>query len=209
MNEVNNVIIADDHLLFADGLEQLLNKEDDIHVQSIANNGRTLIDQVRNSKPHIILLDINMPLLNGLDALKRLKQDYPEIKIIILSTYGDNHLIEKAKNNGANGYLLKNANKDELLQTIRLVASGQTSFPYRKPMVENMMDEDSFIKKNNLTKKEYEIIQYIKQGLTNAQIAEKNFLSIYTVETHRKNIMRKLKLNNPAALMKFILENEL
>ena len=205
-----SIIIADDHPIFLDGLEKLLNEETDMHVINTANNGRSLVDLVRNKQPDLILLDINMPVLNGLDTVKKIKQDYPKIKIIMLSTYGEDHLIEKAKSYGANGYLLKNANKDELLQSIRLIAAGQSSFPYRITATQTIFNEaDDFLKKFNLTKREHEIIQLIKQENTNMQIAEKIHLSIYTVETHRKNIMHKLKLNSPSALIKFIIEHNL
>lgn len=204
------IIIADDHPLFADGLAKLLNDETDMQVLNIAANGRALVDMVRNNQPDLILLDINMPLLNGLDAVKRIKQEYPKIKILMLSTYGEEHLIEKAKSYGANGYLLKNANKEELLQAIRLIAAGQSSFPYRLNSTQNNFDDDDdFLKKFNLTKRELQVLDFIKQGLTNTQIASTIQLSIYTVETHRKNIMHKLKLNSPTSLMKFILENNL
>lgn len=204
------ILIADDHPLFADGLTKLLNDEGDMQVWNIVSNGRALIDMVRDNQPNLILLDINMPLLNGLDAVKNIKHDYPKIKILMLSTYGEEHLIEKAKSYGANGYLLKNANKEELLQAIRLIAAGQSSFPYRINTSQNNFDEaDNFLKKFNLTKRELQIIELIKKGLTNIQIANTIQLSIYTIETHRKNIMHKLKLNSPAALIKFIMENNL
>lgn len=210
MNTPINIIIADDHPLFADGLAKLIGDESDLQVLNIAINGRILLDMVRKSQPDLILLDINMPSLNGLDAIKSIKKDFPKIKVLMLSTYGEEHLIEKAKSFGANGYLLKNANKEELLQTIRLIAAGHSSFPYRINFMQNNFGEDdSFLKKFNLTKRELHIIEMIKHGLTNTQIAVKTQLSIYTIETHRKNIMHKLKLNSPAALMKFIIENNL
>lgn len=208
MDTPTTIIIADDHPLFADGLSKLLDDEPDMNVFAIVKNGRALIDSVRNKQPDMILLDINMPLLNGLDAVKRIKQEYPKIKVLMLSTYGEDHLVEKAKFYGANGYLLKNADKEELIQVIRLIASGQSSFPYRiNPSLNDFENGDNFLKKFNLSKRELELLGYIKQGLTNAQIADAIQLSIYTVETHRKNIMHKLNLNTPSALMKFIIEN--
>lgn len=210
MSEKINIMLADDHPLFLDGLGKLLVDEPDMVVMNTATNGRTLVDLVRTEQPDLVLLDINMPMLNGLDAIKEIKRDYPKIKIIVLSTYGEEHLIEKAKSNGANGYLLKNANKEELLQSIRLIAAGQSSFPYRIMASQKSFDEeDNFLKKFNLTKREFEILQLIKSGNTNQHIAEKIHLSIYTVETHRKNIMHKLNLNSPSALIKFIIENNL
>ena len=202
-----NLIIADDHTLFIDGLKLLLKDEPDMNVVEVANDGKELLGLLSNHKADIILLDINMPNLNGLDAARFVKQSYPLLKIIMLSTYNDEHLVEKAKKLGANGYLLKTTNREELLQTIRLVYAGQSCFPYRLPRSENEFENhDHFLKQFNLTKREIEILRLIKKEYTNQQIADNLYLSVYTVETHRKNIMQKLDLKSPIALHKFILE---
>lgn len=204
------LIIADDHNLFIEGLKQLFKEEADIKVTDIANNGKELLEILVTKQPDIILMDINMPGINGLDAAKFVKQSYPSLKIIMLSTYNDEHLVEKAKLLGANGYLLKTTNKDELLQTIRLVYNGYACFQYRQPAFKNEFDgSDNYLKQFNLTKREMEILQLLKNNCTNQQIADRLFLSIYTVETHRKNIMFKLNLNSPGALMKFIIEKNI
>lgn len=205
-----HIIIADDHQLFIDGLKLLLSNEEDIAVDDVAGDGKELLYLLQRQKPDIVLLDINMPKLNGLEAIRVIKQQSHSVKIIVLSTYSEEHLVEKAKGTGANGYLLKNCNKAELLQTIRLVSSGHTSFPYRSPALENEFTvNDRFLKQFNLTKREMEILHLLKENFTNKQIADRLFLSVYTAETHRKNIMQKLKLNSPAALMKFIVENNI
>lgn len=210
MSSTINIIIADDHTLFIDGLKQLLKDEKDMKVADIANNGNELLQIIGKQTADVILMDINMPGLNGLDTAKYVKQGFPLSKIIMLSTYNDDHLVEKAKSLGVNGYLLKTVNKNELLQTIRLVHSGQACFPYRQPAVKNEFDgKDNFLKKFNLTKREMEILQLLKHNLTNQQIAEKFFLSIYTVETHRKNLMHKLGLHSPSALTRFIIEENI
>jgi DNA-binding NarL/FixJ family response regulator len=210
MEETINIIIADDHNLFIEGLKQLFQDEEDIRVIDIANNGKELLSILPNQKIDIVLMDINMPELNGLETVKYIKQSHSQIKTIILSTYNDDHLVEKAKTLGVNGYLLKTTNKEELLQTIRLVHAGQSCFPYRQPKFKNEFDgNDSFLKHFNLTKRELEILQLIKNNFSNQQIADKLFLSIYTVETHRKNIMQKTGLKTPSALIKFIVENKL
>lgn len=204
------IIVADDHLLFIDGLKLLLADEEQISVVDIANDGRELLNILKKQIPDVILLDINMPKLNGLEATKYIKDAYPSIKIIILSTYNEDHFVEKSKQYGANGYLLKNCTKAELLQSIYLVNSGHSCFPYREPKTSNPFDAtDDFLKSYNLTKRELEIIQLIKEHYTNQQIADKLFLSIYTVETHRKNIMHKLGLKHPSELIEFIHENNL
>ena len=210
MNEIIKLIIADDHTLFIDGLKGLLRDEAGFSVIDIANDGKELLGILGKRKADIVLLDINMPNMNGLEAVRFVKQAYPSLKIIMLSTYNDDHLVEKAKTLGVNGYLLKTTSKDELLQTIKLVYAGQSCFPYRLPGTVNEFDKnDDFLKSLNLTKREIEIIRLIKREYTNQQIADQLFLSIYTVETHRKNIMQKLGLNNPTSLMKFIIHNNI
>ncbi len=133
MTKSINLIIADDHTLFIDGLKLLLKDEPDMNVVETAFDGKELLNILPTHRADIILMDINMPHLNGLDAARFVKLSYPTLKIIMLSTYNDEHLIEKAKATGANGYLLKTTNKEELLQTIRLVATGQACFPSRRP----------------------------------------------------------------------------
>lgn len=207
MNTVK-IIIADDHTLFINGLQLLLKDESWIEIMDIANDGRELLDILQKKQPDLVLLDINMPNINGLDAGRFIKQSHPAIKLVILSTYSEEHLVEKAKQIGVNGYLLKNSSRDELLQTINLVISGHASFPYFGPKENSTFDKtDIFLKQFNLTRRELEIIQLIKDGFTNQQIAERLILSIYTIETHRKNIMHKLDLKTPLALHKFIVEN--
>ena len=123
----------------------------------------------------------------------------------MLSTYNEEHLIEKTKQSGANGYLLKNCCKEELLQTIRLVSNGKFCFPYQKPTIISALDEtDIFLKQFSLSKRENEIIHLIKQEYTNQQIADHLYLNIYTVEAHRKNIMQNLQLKSTGTLIKFI-----
>lgn len=201
------LVIADDHQLFIDGLKMLFSSESDMEVMDIACDGKELLLLLQKTTADVILMDVNMPRLNGLEAARLIRHTYPLLKIVMLSTYNDDHLVEKAKQLGANGYLLKTANKEELLQTIRLVAGGQACFPYRQPISRTSMDAgDNFLKQFNLTKREVEILRLIKDNHTNQQIADKLFLSIYTVETHRKNIMQKFGLKSPGALFKFVME---
>jgi DNA-binding NarL/FixJ family response regulator len=189
----------------------LLQGEADIEVLSVAANGKEMLHLLHNYSPNLVLLDINMPGINGFEVLKRIKDYYPKIKVIMLSTYNEEHLIEKAKAEGANGYLFKNAEKAELLQAMRSVAEGQLCFPRKQqPVVNSQLSEpDAFLKQFQLTKREVELLQFIKQNYTNQQMADHLHLSIYTVETHRKNIMQKLNLKNPVELTRFILQYNL
>jgi two-component system nitrate/nitrite response regulator NarL len=205
-----SVIIADDHTLFINGLSMLLQNEPDIEIMNIAANGKEVLGLLHTHTPTLVLLDINMPGINGFEVLKRIKAYYPKIKVVMLSTYNEEHLIEKAKATGADGYLFKNAERDELLRVMRLVAQGQQCFPYKPPVVNSTFDDtDPFLKQFQLTKREAELLQFIKQNYTNQQMANHLHLSIYTVETHRKNIMQKLNLKNPVELTRFILQYNL
>jgi two-component system nitrate/nitrite response regulator NarL len=205
-----SVIVADDHTLFINGLCMLLQNEPDIEIMNIAANGKDLLHLLHSHTPHLILLDINMPGINGFEALKRIRDYYPKIKVIMLSTYNEEHLIEKAKAGGADGYLFKNVEKDELLKVMRSVAEGEKCFPHKPQPVNSTFDEtDPFLKQFQLTKRETELLQFIKQNYTNQQMANHLHLSIYTVETHRKNIMQKLNLKNPVELTRFILQYNL
>ena len=207
-----SVIIADDHTLFINGLCMLLQSEPDIEVTNVAANGKEVLQLLHNNHiPDLVLLDINMPGINGFEVLKKIRTYYPKVKVIMLSTYNEEHLIEKAKAEGANGYLFKNAEKEELLQVMRAVNEGGLYFPHKKETVNNSgFDEpDLFLKQFQLTKREMELLQFIKQNYTNQQMADHLHLSIYTVETHRKNIMQKLNLKNPVELTRFILQHNL
>jgi two-component system nitrate/nitrite response regulator NarL len=196
------IIIADDHTLFLDGICSLLQQEDNLLVTHTASDGKELLDLLTIQQPDIVLLDINMPFINGLEATRHIRQLYPCTRIIILSSYNEPHLITQARNSGANGYLIKNCNREELIHTIRLVHAGGTSYPGKV-----MSTDTSFLKPFNLTRREIEIVQLISKQYTNQQIADELHLSIYTIETHRKNIMQKLQLKTPAALIRFILTN--
>ncbi|TAF55857.1 MAG: DNA-binding response regulator [Sphingobacteriia bacterium] len=204
-----DLMIADDHPLFVDGLKMILGNSDLFNIVGIANDGKQLLYLLtQNTKTDVILLDVNMPNLNGLDTIKYLKQSFPEVRILMLTAYNDSKLVEEAKRMGADGYILKNSSRADLTDAIQKVAQGIPVFHSQKdlPLEDAFKKMDVFLRKYNLTKREKEILLYLKQTYTNQQIADQLHLSIYTVETHRKNIMQKLQLNSPAALVKFMIE---
>jgi|APCry1669189883_1035261.scaffolds.fasta_scaffold01388_5 DNA-binding NarL/FixJ family response regulator len=210
-NEKIRIMLADDHPLFIEGLSMMLRREPDFELCGIANNGREVLEMLPTTKPDLILLDINMPKMNGLETIKYIRQSYPSVKIVMLSGYFDEAIIKEAKIKGANGYLLKSSQRDELIHTIKMVYSGAlfATPQHDQPAPGEFLVNDKFLAQFNLTKRERELIQLIKNGMTNQDIAQNLHLSVYTVETHRKNIMQKLKLNSPGALMKFIIENQI
>lgn len=204
-----NLMIADDHPLFVEGLKMLLGGDEKFNISGIANDGKQLLYLLTQQVPtDLILLDVNMPNLNGLETIKYIKQSFGSVKVLMLSAYSDIKVVEEAKAAGADGYILKSSSKEELHNAIMEVYAGKSFFSVHKEI--NYDDAfkklDAFLRKYDLTKREKEILLYLKQTFTNQQIAEKLHLSIYTVETHRKNIMQKLKLNSPAALVKFMIE---
>lgn len=205
-----SIIIADDHQLFIDGLKTLLQREPWLEVSGTATGGRELLSLVKDNPSDIVLMDINMPGLNGLEAAKDLHSWNPAVKIIMLSTYGEDYLIQKAMDYGASGYLLKTSPREKLLEAIRAVAAGGRYFPKQEVRIPAPQPaDDSFVAQFNLTGRELDIIQHIKQGLTTSEIAEKLNLSPFTVKTHRKNIASKLKVKNFASLMKVINDHNL
>lgn len=202
-------MIADDHPLFVEGLKMILNSNDLLQISGIANDGKQLLYLLtQNPDIDLILLDVNMPHLNGLDTIKYIKQSFGASKVLMLSAYNDEKVVSQAKQAGADGYILKNSSKDELMNAIMDVVNGKNHFDLQnEPNQEDAFKKmDLFLRKYNLTKREKEILLYLKQTYTNQQIADTLHLSIYTVETHRKNIMQKLQLNSPAALVKFLVE---
>jgi two-component system response regulator NreC len=207
------IIIADDHRVFIDGMIALLKEFPEIKVTGSAENGQKLIDLVNEIQPDLILTDIQMPVKDGIEATKEIHKKFPEIKIIALSMMNESIYIKKMLEAGAFGYILKTANKEELISTIRKVASGEKHFSAEvtAQLMNNFSGKSSH--SNNpvdvLTKREKEILILIADGLTDKEIAEKVFLSPLTITTHRKNILSKLGLKNKVELARFAMEHKL
>jgi len=204
-----HIVIADDHQLFAEGILAMMTQETDL-VLSHISRGDHLLDALNDFTPDLILLDLKMPGMDGFNVLSILKENYKNIKVIILSTYSDATTINNCLNKGADAFLLKNVGINDLKKCIRDVLQN------KKTAIGKTHDDFSDYERYKaiadtykITKREWEIIQLIKIGYTNQQISDKLNLSIYTTETHRKNIMQKLKLKNPSELIRFIIENHL
>ena len=203
-----HILVVDDHLLFAEGLIALLKQYHDDYIFTHIHRGDLLIKSIGNLSPQLILLDIKMPGLDGIKALELIKKENSNIKIIMISTFSDVETINKCLAKGADAFLLKNVGIAELRDTIEKVLYQNA----RKKHVDFFNKDEPFEWISTLykiTKREWEIIQYIKIGETNQQISNRLNLSIYTTETHRKNIMQKLKLKTPGELIRFIIENNL
>lgn len=199
------LIIADDHQLLIEGLISVLSEVEGIEMQEPVNDGRQLISRLQMKPADLVLLDLNMPHLDGIKTLEILKRDFRDLKIIILTNYNQPQLVEIVKKLGADGYLLKNSASHILKEAIGKVAAGETYFnPELSPEPEaNLFFVDDFMKKFQLTRREVEIIRMIAKEMTSKQIGDALFISEFTVGTHRRNIMRKLEVNNVAGLLKF------
>jgi len=204
------LIIADDHPLLVDGLKKVLEEMEDTMVVSTAGNGLELMSMVRLHIPDMVLLDLQMPKQDGIDALKKIRKDFPAIKIIIFSNFGQPKLIRETKTLGASGYLLKNSSTLVLKEAISTVAAGGLWFDesYPEPKPPDILVND-FMKKFQLTGRETEIICKIAEGLTTKEIAGQLFVSEFTINTHRRNICRKLQIYTPVGLLNFAKEHGL
>jgi len=210
MKQKVKLFIADDHQMFIDGLKALLKDTHWIEIIGEANNGKEVIEKIEEIQPDVLLLDVGMPELNGIDTTKIIHEKYPAIKIIALTMYDDQYRVSKMMKAGVQGYLLKNTTKHELLEAIDTVQLGEQYIHEnlkRFTLTNHKTEEQPLISK--LTKREIEIIQLILKSATNKEIADKLFLSELTINTHRKNAMRKLELKNTASLVQFALENNL
>lgn len=205
-----HVIIADDHDLFRFGLSELLKKHNDINVVKTVSDGKQLLEQLNDNKNiDIVLLDITMPNMDGFEVLDQINQLKSNVKPIVISMHNEGNYIAKCAQKGAYGYLIKNADEEELLLSIRSVAKSKKYFgPEISEKMVNFMSENK-VSSQLLSNKENEVIQLIAKGLTTKEIASKLFVSTRTIETHRANILKKLEVKNTAALIKKATEKKI
>jgi DNA-binding NarL/FixJ family response regulator len=202
------ILIADDHVLFNDGLKSLIDGEPGLQVCGQVYCGAEVLPAIRTHRPDIILLDINLPRITGIELIAQIKSMAPSLRIVMISMYTDKRFVEDCRRQDVPGYILKNASKAELIDTIQRIAEGHI---YYDPKLHQDKQHagDDFLRKFTLTRRELEIVYLIKENHTSQQIADKLFLSVFTVETHRRNINLKLGIKNPADLIHFIYQNQL
>ncbi len=208
-----NFLIADDHQLITDGLSKILEAEKMIGEIHTAINGREAVNKVLTHDIDCAIMDINMPVLNGLEATKLIKKEKAHIKVIVVSMMCDASIVSKMMKAGADAFINKDTGKNELLKAIDKVMCDEkyispeiscNLFTHLTDRTLNTPDNEK-----HLTTREIEIIRYIAEGLTNNEIADKLFLSPVTVDTHRKNMLAKLHLKNTATLVKYAAEHKL
>ncbi len=203
------VFIVDDHPVVIEGIHSLLQHEKDIEWAGQAMNAQSCLGYFVNNTADIVLMDINLPDINGVDLCKALKDKYPGIFILGLSTYNQGIYIKKMMENGASGYILKNSSKDELLKAIHAVHEGSIYFSGEVGEALQQYQQSSQEAIPALSRREKEVLELIAEGYTNPEIAEKLFVSQFTVDSHRKNLIAKLKVKNTAMLIRFAVEHKL
>lgn len=202
------LLIADDHTLFNEGVKQLIS--DHYNIVGQVFDGKDVLTMVMVTRPDVILLDINLPSINGFDLATELRKSFETIKIIFLSMYTEPRFIEQSKQLKVDGYLLKNSTKEELILGIDSVLNGENYYDQKLNQLRpSPHQDDFFVKQFSLTPREIEIIRMIKDGMNTTEIAEKLFLGLETVKTHRKNIYFKLSISKLTELLKFALDNNI
>jgi len=206
------VVLADDHQFLLEGILSVLKDIPSLEIVETAKNGYEVMDAVEMHHPDLVILDLNMPGYDGLKCLKRIKASYVNTKVLILTNYNQPELIEAVKKMQADGYLIKNSSSMELKGAIENVISGIKHFPSSMQPEAFLKDSyffDDFLKKHQLTKREVGIIRMICNEMSSKEIAGNLFLSEFTVNTHRRNILRKLEVKNVAGLVNFAKMNQL
>jgi len=217
MKEKIKILLVDDHHLVRTGIANLLAGESDLEIIGEASNAGEMIDLLKQQEPDLAVLDIALPDMSGIELARQMAKDFPRVKVVFLSMYTSEEFVFNAINSGAKGYLPKNTSRSELLEAIRAVAKGEEYFA---ESISNTILK-SYIKKAKsgnleqlrdeslLSKRELEVLRLFAQGLTNQEIADKLFISIRTVESHKNHIMQRLELKTTVDLIKFAIRNNL
>ncbi|HEX4772893.1 MAG TPA: response regulator transcription factor [Bryobacteraceae bacterium] len=204
------ILLADDHTIVRQGLKLILSAQPDLEVVGEAANGREAVELVQKLKPDVVLMDVAMPELNGIEATRRMMEVNSRVKILVLSMHKESVYVREILKAGARGYILKDAIDSELLNAVRSVARGDG---YISPAVSGALlsdyRKDVTDPADLLTKREREVLQLIAEGKTNKEIATRLNLSVYTVDSHRGKIMEKLNLHSTGELVRFAIKNGL
>ncbi len=208
---VTRILLVDDQSIILDGLEALISQNDDFLVCGRASNGREAVEKAIALRPDVVLMDISMPEMDGIEATRAVKKGVKGAQVLVLTMYNNPEFVRELMDAGASGYVLKNTGRVELREAIVAVAAGQR---YLAKPVQQMLDESQRSTPERkegdgyhaLTKREKQIVKLIMNGKTTQEIADALFLSVTTIETHRKNIFHKLAIRNTAGIVKYAME---
>ncbi len=209
------VLLADDHTVVRQGLRALLKAEEDIEVIGEAENGRLAVNLVKKAPPDVVLMDVAMPLMNGLEATRQILKSAPNTKVLVLTSYGDDDCVEQLMRAGAAGYLIKQTAANDLLKAIREVQRGNAFFSpsiakrLRDQCRQAFTNGQPVKRSGDLTSRESEVLQLIAEGFSNKQIAAELSISIKTVEKHRQQVMNKLNIHDVAGLTRYAISKGL
>lgn len=209
---MTRIILADDHQLFIEGVRTVLEEIEGVEIAATVNNGNELLEKIRSMPVDLILLDLNMPKLDGMKCLQEIKAEKPQIKILVLTNYNQPELIGEVRKLKADGFMVKNSTASQLRDVVSKILAGEKYFDegQKAPVLdESSYFFDDFLKKFKLTRREVDIIRLVCRELSSKQIAAELHLSEFTVSTHRKNIQRKLNIKNVAGLVAFAKEHQL
>lgn len=210
------IIIADDHQLFRDGIKSLLSSEKEIDIIGEVSGGKELLEKLEKTKPDIVITDISMPDINGIEVTKIINQKYSEIKVLILSMYVNEEFIIEGIKAGAKGYLPKDTNHEELLKAINEIYKGNEYYSkqvseigFKSLINKTKQKEKTKNQTETLTEREIEIIKLVAEGYLSKEISDKLNISVRTVDNHKSNIMHKLNLKSSIDIVKYAIKNEI
>lgn len=211
-----NVLLADDHTMFVDGIDSILKTESDIKVIGKVYTGPEVVEFVKANKVDLILLDVNLPGMNGIEVCKALKEFDNDTKILAISMFNEESFVTEILNNGAQGYILKNTGREELLLALRTVVGGKSYFSddVTQTIMKGLMKQRRASKQREgffpkISRREKEVLRLIIQEHTTQEIANKLFISLKTVESHRSSLLNKVNARNTAGLVRIAIENKL
>lgn len=210
------VLIADDHTMFVDGIESILKNEKEISVVAKCFDGLSVFDCLAEHEIDVLLLDINLPGMSGIDVCKKLSTTHPHVRVLALSMHNDESFVSEILKNGAMGYILKNTGKTELVEAIRKISQGHSYFSKEvtETIMKSLVSERKKSRKTSLrapivSRREREVLALIVQEHTTQEIAEQLHISLKTVESHRRSLLTKLNVRNTAGLVRVAVENDL
>ena len=201
------IILVDDHPLFREGIASRLNMHEGIDIIAEAENGKQLLEKLADAKPDIVMMDISMPEINGMDALEIVKEKFPEVRVIMLSMHDDKEYIVSVIRSGAEGYLLKDISGEEMIAAIQKVHEGGKYFSGEVAQI--LVQENTADTGDILTTREQLVLRLISHGNSNKSIASQLDISVRTVETHNRNIKQKLLIDTTSGLVRYAIEHRL